>query len=163
MAKIYIVRLTQQERAELMALVKTGRGAAYKRLNAQILLKSDVSEGSPRWIDVKIAECFDVSVRKVERLRERLCTRGLEKALVRAKGGGRKRKLDGVQEAQLITLVCSDTPEGHANWTLRLLANKMVELKYIDNISHEAVRQVLKKRDKTLAKERVVHSAKRKR
>ena len=120
MAKIYIVRLTQQERAELMALVKTGRGAAYKRLNAQILLKSDVSEGSPRWIDVKIAECFDVSVRKVERLRERLCTRGLEKALVRAKGGGRKRKLDGVQEAQLITLVCSDTPEGHAS-TLSLI------------------------------------------
>lgn len=162
MAKRYIVRLTQQERDELMAIVKTGRGVAYKRLNAQILLKADVSADSGAWTDVKIAECFDVSVRKVERIRKRLCEEGLERALVRAKGGGRKRKLDGVQEAHLVALVCSDAPEGRADWTLRLLADKMVELEYVDSISHEAVRQVLKKRNKTLAKEGMVHSTKRK-
>lgn len=145
MRKKYIVRLSASERDDLTEMVKKGKVAAYKRLNAQMLLKADVGKDGPGWIDRKIAESFDVSIVTVERLRLRLCTLGLKKALVRAKGCGRKRKLDGRQEAQLIALSCSEAPEGFAKWTLRLLADKMVELEYVDDISHEAVRQVLKK------------------
>lgn len=160
MGKKYIVRLSTSEREKLTKMVKKGKIAAYKRLNAQMLLKADIGEDGPGWTDRKIAESYDVSVVTVERLRLRVCTLGLEKALVRAKGCGRKRKLDGRQEAQVIALVCSKTPDGFANWTLRLLADKMVELKYVDNISYETIRQLLKKRNKTLAKKRMVHPAK---
>jgi len=145
MAKKYIVRLSDSERRELRDIVKTGKAAAYKRLNAQMLLKANVGKGGPGWIDSQIAEVFDVKVRTVERLRERLCKKGLAGAIERAKGGGRKRKLDGVQEAHLSTLACSDAPEGFAQWSLHMLADKMVELKITDDISHETVRQMLKK------------------
>jgi len=145
MAKKYVVRLSKGERAELTEMVKVGKAAAHKRLHAQILLKSDESKYGPSWKDSQIAEAFDTSIRTVERLRERLCNRGLSPALERAKGGGRKRKLDGAQEARLTALACSEPPEGFAKWTLRLLADKMVELEIIDKISHEAVRSTLKK------------------
>ena len=123
--KIYIVRLSDEERQYLSEQVKKGKVAAYKRLNAQMLLKADIGKGGPGWKDEQIAEVFGVSVRTVERLRKRLCISGIEDCLSRAKGAGRKRKLDGVQEAQLITLVCSSPPEGSACWTLRLLADKI--------------------------------------
>jgi len=150
--KKHIVRLSASERAELLALVKKGKAAAYKRLNAQILLKADIGEQGPGWTDAKIVEAFDVCLRKVERLRQRLCSVGFEQCLKRAKGSGRKRKLDGTQEAQLIALSCSEPPEGSSRWTLRMIADKAVELNYVDEISHEAVRQLFKKRNKTLAK-----------
>ena len=155
----YRVQLSVEERGKLQSVVRKGKVAAYKRLNAQMLLKADEGEGGPAWKDKEIAETFEVSIRTVERLRERLCGRGFENCLERAKGAGRKRKLDGKQEAELVVLTCSEPPEGRARWTLRLLADRMVELEYVDAISHEAVRRVLKKRNQTLAKEGMVHSS----
>ena len=143
----YIVRLSADERVSLQSIVRTGKAAAYKRLNAQILLKTDEGAGGPSWKDKDIAKTFEVSTKTVARLRERLCTKGFDHCLERAKGAGRKRKLDGSQEAQLIALTCSQPPEGRARWTLRLLADKMIELEYVDELSHETVRQLLKKRN----------------
>jgi transposase len=143
--KKHIVQLSVEERQCLIDLVRKGKVAAYKRRGAQILLRADVGKDGPGLKDEQIVQALGVSVRTVERLRERLCRLGFEKCLLRAKGSGRRRKLDGVQEAQLITLVCTDPPEGSACWTLRMLADKMVELDYIDSVSYETVRQVLKK------------------
>lgn len=144
--KKYIVRLSDKERAELRELVNKGRAAAYKRKHAQILLKADIAEDvGPGWSDQRIAEAYSVGVRTVERIRERLCTQGFDAALERTKGSGKQRKTDGVQEAHLVALVCGSPPEGYRQWTLRLLADQFVELGYIDSISHETVRQLLKK------------------
>jgi len=143
--KKYIIRLSEEERQSLLDVVRTGKAAAYKRMHAQVFLKANIGKYGPGWKDEQIAEAFGISVRTVERLRERFCKLGFEKCLLRAKGKARKRKLDGIQEAQLITLVCSDPPSGSARWTLRMLADKMVELDYIDELSYETVRQVLKK------------------
>jgi transposase len=150
--KKHIVRLSVEERQNLLDMVRKGKVAAYKRRGAQILLKADISKDGPGLKDEQIVEALGVSVRTVERVRERLCTLGFEKCLLRAKGSGRKRKLDGAQEAQLVTLVCSSPPEGSARWTLRMLADKMVELEYIDDVSYETVRQVLKKTKLSLGK-----------
>lgn len=153
MSKKYIVRLSSDERVELEELVKKGKVAAYKRLHAQILLKADISEGSPGWTDTRIQEAFNVTIRTIERLRKRLVEQGLETALNRAKRSRVKStKLDGEQEAHLVALTCSEAPEGQARWSLRLLADKMVELDYIDTISHETVRQALKKMKLNLGK-----------
>ena len=143
--KKYIVRLSKDERLNLEKLVKTGKVAAYKRLHAQILLKADVSPSGPGWDDQKISQAFDISTKTIERLRKRLIEEGLEGALQRHKQQNRYRKMDGDLEARLITLACSKPPEGHSCWTLRLLANKLVELGYIESISYEAVRRALKK------------------
>ena len=148
--KKYIVRLTDEERGHLNDLVNKGKAAAYKRKHAQILLKADIAEGAG-WSDQRIADAFNVSLRTVERTRERLCEQGLDAAIERAKGSGKQRKLDGAQEAHLIALVCGETPEGYSRWSLRLLAEQFVELGHVDSISYETVRQVLKKRNKTLA------------
>ena len=142
MVKKYIVRLTADERKELTQMVCKGKIAAYKRLHAQILLKADISDKAPGWTDQQIAGAFDITVRSIERIRKRLVEYGLDGAISRAKGGGSKRKLDGAQEAYLIALACSDPPEGRCQWTLRLLADKMVELKYTDTLSYETVRRV---------------------
>ncbi len=147
MAKKYIVRLTSDERSELEYIVNKGKKAAYKRLHAQILLKADISEEGPGWTDEKISEAFDVTTRTIERTRQRLIENGLEGALNKSKPKKVKSyRLDGEQEAHLIALTCGEPPEGYARWTLRLLADKMVELEYVeDSISYETVRQVLKK------------------
>ena len=146
MAKKYIVRLSSEERRELEDLVNTGKAAAYKRKNAQILLKSDISEEGPGWIDSKISEAFEMTVQTVENVRKRLVGGGLEAAISRPKRPHmRQHKLDGEQEAHLIALTCNEPPEGQARWSLRLLADKMVELNYVDEISHETIRQTLKK------------------
>lgn len=145
MTKRYIVRLSEDERFQLNELVQSGRIAAYKRLHAQILLKADIGTIGPGWNDARIAEAFDISIRTVERVRERLCLNGLDAAIDRAVGSGKARTFDGVQEAHLIALACSNPPEGYARWTLRLLADQFVRLEYIDSVSHETVRQVLKK------------------
>jgi len=153
MKKKYVVRLTLDERTQLNELINKGKAAAYKRKHAQILLKADIAEnGGPGWTDQRIAEAFNVSLRMVERIRERLCEHGLEVAINRAKGSGKRRKADGVQEAHLVAMVCGAPPEGRNRWTLRLLADQFVELGHIDAISHETVRQLLKKRNQTLAK-----------
>jgi len=145
MIKKYIVRLNDSERKELTQMVTRGKVAAYKRLHAQVLLKADISDKGPRWTDQKIADAFDITVRSIERIRKRLVEKGLDGAISRARGGGSKRKLDGEKEAYLIALACSDPPQGRCQWTLKLLADKMVELKYIDTLSYETVRRILKK------------------
>ena len=111
-----------------------------------------MSKHGDNWTDEKIRQAFDVSVKKVERIRKRLVEKGLDSAINRAKQSRTKSpKLDGEKEAYLIALTCSEPPQGRLRWTLRLLANKMVELNYVDSLGHETVRQVLKKRYQTLA------------
>ncbi|VAW45211.1 hypothetical protein MNBD_GAMMA04-1918, partial [hydrothermal vent metagenome] len=151
-AKKYIVKLSKAERQELRALVKTGKAAAYKRQRAQILLKADIGTEGPGLKDSDIAASIDVSPRTVERTRQRLVEQGLEKALEReVRKRSRTPRLDGEQQAHLVALVCSEPPEGCNRWSLKLLANKMVALNHVDSVSPETIRQVLKKRFKTLA------------
>lgn len=145
-AKKYIVRLTKDERTYLENLIYTGKVAAHKRLHAEILLKADSSEWGEKWLDRQISEAFGVSTRTVERVRERLVEQGLEAALNRAEPSRVKsRAIDGENEAHLIALICGEAPEGHGRWTLRLLGQQMVELGYVESISHETIRQTLKK------------------
>jgi transposase len=141
--KRYIVALTEQEREELSQLINKGKGAARKLLHARILLKADTAVG---WTDQDITEAFDVSVSTVERVRERFVEDGITAALERqAPKRVYKRKLDGEQEAHLVALVCSQPPEDRGRWTLKLLAQKMVELEYVDSVAPETIRQTLKK------------------
>lgn len=151
-AKKYIVRLNGEERTKLQRLVKTGTAAAYKRLRAQILLKADEGPEGSGLKDQDIAELLDVGQRTVERTRQRLVERGLDKALERMpRQRSRSPRLDGEQEAYLIALTCGEPPAGRCRWTLRLLADQMVALDYVDSVSPETVRKVLKKRHQTLA------------
>ena len=142
----YVVRLNTEEREQLLALVSTGRAAAVKLLHARILLKADVGEGSRRWTDAEMAEALDTNASTVHRVRQNWVEWGMETALFRKRPTGRQyRQLDGAQEAQLIAVTCSTPPEGHARWTLKLLADKLVELDIVDTISPECVRTTLKK------------------
>ncbi len=146
MAKKYIVRLTEDERTYLESLIHTGKVAAHKRLHAEILLKADISELGEKWLDKQIGEAFGITTRTVERIRQRLVQEGLESALNRASSTRvRERKIDGENEAHLVALMCGNAPEGRSRWTLRLLGQSMVELGYVENISHETIRQTLKK------------------
>ena len=145
MNKKYIVRLTADEREHLKGPVGKGKAAAYKIKHANILLMADAD--GPAWTDERIAEAFSVHSRTVGNVRERLVTRGLEAALNRKKREKppREKILDGAKEARLIALACSKPPLGRRRWTLHLLADKLVELRIVDSISHETVRQTLKK------------------
>jgi transposase len=146
LAKKYIVRLTDDERTYLENLIHKGKVAAHKRLHAEILLKADTSELGEKWQDNQISEAFGISNRTVERVRERLVQEGLESALSRAKPTRvRSRVIDGENEAHLIALTCGDAPDGRNRWTLRLLGQHMVELGYVESVSHETIRQTLKK------------------
>lgn len=159
MKKRYVVRLTSEERSRLGGLIRRGREAAYRRRHAEVLLLVDQGKHGPSQYDREVAERTGFARRTVEQIRERCVTEGLEAALERKKRSReRMRRLDGDGEARLVTLACSDAPAGHARWTLHLLSDKLVELEVVDSISHECVRQVLKKRCKTLAKTNVVHS-----
>jgi transposase len=144
--KKYIVRLSEEERAGLGELVRKGKAAARKLTHGRILLKADVSSGGPGWQDEEISTALEVSTGTVQRIRQLFVEAGLEAALnPRPASQPRPWKLDGVGEAQLIALACSEPPAGQARWTLRLLAEQMVELAYVDTLSYETVRQVLKK------------------
>jgi transposase len=145
MNKRYIVRLSEEERGRLKDLVGKGRAAAYKVRHANILLMADAD--GPNWTDERIAEALGCRHDTVANVRMRLLERGLEGALERKKQErpSRQRLLDGQKEARLIALACSEPPEGRTRWTLHLLADKMVELKVVESISHETVRQALKK------------------
>jgi transposase len=143
MAKKYVVRLTKNERKMLRQMVSAGKGAARKLMHARVLLKADAD--GPCWTDAKIADALDVGVRTIESMRQRFVEEGLDAALNRKKGPPRRMKLDGEKEARLVALACSEAPDGRERWTLRLLAGKLVELAVVDSISHEAVRQTLKK------------------
>lgn len=146
MHKKYVVRLTDEERENLEALVRRGRAHARKLLYARILLKADASEDGPAWTDERIAEALETSTATVARERRRLCEEGLEVALKpRKPGRPRRRVLDGRAEAHLVALACSEPPKGRGTWTLRLLADRMVELDHVGSVSHETVRRTLKK------------------
>ncbi len=145
--KKYKVTLTAEERNSLQDLIAAGKAAAQKLTHARILLKADATPGGPAWTDARIAEALEVNVTTIERLRERFVEQGLDAALTRKKQDrpSRERTLDGQGEARLVALACSDPPRGRARWTLRLLADKLVELEVVDTVSPETVRRVLKK------------------
>jgi transposase len=145
--KKYIVCLSKEERKSLKSLITSGKGPARIFTRARILLKADVGEEGPGWPDEKIAEALDITVQTIERIRKQLVEEGMEAVLKRRKYIQKvsRKKLDGDAEAHLIALACSETPEGYSRWSLRLLADRMVELGYVESISHEAVRRVLKK------------------
>jgi transposase len=145
MNKKYIVRLTDDERQELIHLTKTGKAAAYKIKHAHILLQVDAD--GPNWSDDHVAKALRCHGNTVRNVRQRFVEQGLVAALVRKKqvAPSRQRLLDGATEAHLIALRCSQPPAGQAQWTLKLLAAKLVELEVVETISYETVRQTLKK------------------
>lgn len=145
MIKKYIVRLSAKERRTLCEIVKKLKGSSQKVRRAQMLLKADVA--GPAWTDERIAEAFDSRTRTIEKLRERFVTEGFEHTL---HGKPREKPptekiLCGKREARVIALRLGPPPRGYANWTLRLLARKVVELEVVESISHETVRRTLKK------------------
>jgi transposase len=145
MNKKFIVCLSGEERGQLEALVAKGKTAARKLTRAPILLKADCSDPGPAWSDEEISRALDVGPITVHRVRRDFVEGGLDGALVRRPIPRRPRMLDGEQEARLIALACGNPPAGRRRWTLRLLADKMVELGHIDQVSHETIRRTLKK------------------
>jgi transposase len=147
MAKKYLVTLTPDERDRLTALISAGKRSALTLTRSRILLKADQAPGGPAWEDARIAEALDCGLRTVERVRQRFVERGLEPALGRKPQDrpSRERKFDGAAEARLIALACSPPPDGRACWTMKLLADRLVELEVFDSVSDETVRRVLKK------------------
>jgi transposase len=145
--KKYIVCLTLEEREALLKLITSGRGPARMFTRGRILLKADQSDNGPGWPDEKISEAFDVTIQTIERIRKQFVEEGFDAVLSRRKYKQKvsRKKIDGDVEARLIALSCSEPPEGRARWTLRLLADSIIELGYLESISHEAVRQTLKK------------------
>ena len=145
MQKIYVVRLTDQERDELQMVIKKLKGTGQKVRRAQILLKADAD--GPNWTDERIAEAFTCRTRTVEMIRQRLVERGFEETLHRVERAQPpvEKLLTGEQEARIIATRLGPPPKGYANWTLRLLARKVVELKIVDSVSYETVRRTLKK------------------
>ena len=148
MSKKYLVTLTETERAGLGQRVSAGRGPARELIHARILLKADGGPRGPGWTDAAIAGALEVGLSTVERVRKRFVEEGLEAALTRHPPRREyRRKVDGEQEAQLIALACGAPPEGHGRWSLRLLADRMVELEYADTLSYQTVRRVLQRNE----------------
>jgi transposase len=146
MKKKYIVTLTEEERGMLRQMLSRGKAAARKLMHARILLKADASPRAPCWSDDAIAEGLDVGRATVERVRKQFVEEGLDAALVRRKSRRQyHRVLDGDGEAHLIALACQQPPEGRSRWTLRLLAERMVALEYVERVSYQTVRRTLKK------------------
>ena len=146
MKKKYIVTLTEPERQMLQAMLSRGKAAARKLVHARILLKADVSRGGPGWKDEQIAEGLEVGRATVERVREKFVEEGLDAALERRRPRREyRRTLDGDGEAHLVALACQQPPEGRSRWTLRLLADRMVQLEYVEQVSKDTVARVLKK------------------
>jgi transposase len=144
--KKYVVTLADEERGALQTMIAVGKGSARKLMHARILLKAERRKQQPDWEDTRIATALDVAVSTVERVRKQFVEEGLEAALVRHPPRREyARKLGGKEEAHLIALACSEAPEGRTRWTLRLLADRMVRLEHVESLSHETVRQVLKK------------------
>jgi transposase len=142
----YVVRLTDDDRRTLERMVRSGKHPARTLVHARILLKADAAKGSPGWDDAAIADALDCGVRTVARVRTKYAQGGLDLALHRKKPTGRQyRKLDGNQEARLVALACSTPPAGRARWTLKMLADRLVELEVVEAVSDETVRRTLKK------------------
>lgn len=152
MAKIFVVELTDTERQQLEGMLKKGKLSVRKLKRAQILLAADAGKK-----DEQIAETLRVHVHTVERTRKRFVLGGLEKALNEDHRPGGKMKLDGHGEAMLVALACSEPPQGHAVWTMQMLADRLVQMGVVESISDEAVRLRLKKRPEALAASTMVH------
>lgn len=147
-AKLYRVKLTENERIQLKDLVFKGKAAAHKRLHAQVLLSSDETAEAGGKKDKDISNHLQIGVATVERIRQRFVEQGIEAALERkVQENRRRKKLNGDDEAFLIATACTEAPEGHKSWTLRLLSDSLVENEIVETISHETVRQVLKKNE----------------
>ena len=145
--KKYVVRLSDEERSLLEVLIRKGRSPAQKLLKARILLKADVSEAGEGWSDTKIIEALETSASMVYRVRKQLVEEGVEAVLSRKPRAAPSvpRIFDGETEAKLIALACSEPPQGHARWTLRLLESKVVELNIVDRASDSTIGRTLKK------------------
>ncbi len=145
MNKKYIVRLTDEERETLSGIVKTLSGSSQKVRRALVMLKADAN--GPDWTDRRIAEAYSCRIQTVEGIRRRLVTEGFEAVLngKKRETPPRSKRLDGEQEAKVIALRLGKPPRGFANWSLRLLAEKVVELEIVEAVSHETIRQTLKK------------------
>jgi transposase len=151
MKKKYIVTRREVERQTLQAMLSRGKAAARKLMHARILLKADAGPGGPGWSDDAIAEGLEVGRATVERVRKEFVEEGFEAALERRKPRREyERALDGDAEAHLLALACSQAPQGRSRWTLRLLADQMVQLAYVDKVSKDTVSRVLKKRTSSL-------------
>lgn len=146
MPKKYRIRLQREEREMLEGILRRGKVAALKQRHARILLLADEAVGQTGSTDEVIAAAVGVAVRSVERIRQTFVEEGLEKAMQRKVADRTyQRRLDGAGEARLIAVACGDAPEGRARWSLRLLADKLVELEVVESISRESVRRTLKK------------------
>jgi len=147
MRKEYVVQLSAEQRQRCVDLIRAGTAHARTVMHARVLLKSDSGPDGPRWTDAAIAEAVEVSPTTVAKIRQRFVSEGLDATLEHYQGPNREypRKLDGRQEAYLLALAHSAPPEGHKQWSLRLLADKMVELGYVDSLSHMTVSRTLKK------------------
>jgi transposase len=143
----YVVELTSEEQKELAQLVSKGKAAARRITHGRILLQANESKGGPAWTDKQISQAFGVHTNTIHSIRRRFVEHGLQAALERKKQDhpSRKHVVDGDVEAHLIALRCGDPPEGRNQWTLRLLAGKLVELEIVPSICHETVRKTLKK------------------
>jgi len=146
MLKKYQVVLSEAERKQLLVLVRKGKSSALRQTRARILLQADSGTQGLSWSDAQIHQALGVAISTIERTRLHFVQDGLEAALSgRASSRHYERILDGEAEAHLVALACSEPPEGHVRWTLRLLAHRMVELEYCDALSYETVRRTLKK------------------
>ena len=150
--KQYVVELTAEEQDELMQLVSKGKAAARKITHARVLLQANESKNGPAWTDNQISEAFDIHTNTIHDIRRRFVEDGLEAALERKPTDKPPRdvRFDGAFEAKLIALACSDAPEGQTRWTVRLLADKAVELNFAESVSHMTVQRVLKKTNLSL-------------
>lgn len=146
MEKTHLVRLTETERTQLQRLLRVGRAPTRTLTRARILLKADSSPRGPAWTDEAIRQALEVGRGTVERVRRRYSERGMEGTVHHRKPRRvYARKLDGEAEARLIALACGEPPKGQGRWSLRLLADRMVELDYVGSVSYQSVRRVLKK------------------
>ena len=146
MKKKYPAILSDTERVQLKSLIAAGSAPARKLTHARILLKANQGSEGPGWVDEQVADAVEVSQPTLCRVRKQYVEEGLQAALNRRPPNREyRRKLDGEQEARLVALACSEPPEGQARWSLRLLADKMVELEVVDDLSYQTVRRTLKK------------------
>ncbi len=159
--KKWIVELDEKERNELLAMINKGKTAAWKIKRARILLKADAGVLGPSWSDKRIVVSVETNITMVERVRRKLVEDGFDAVFTRKKRTTAPRKpiFDGEKEARLIALACSKPPEGHARWSIRLLAEKVVELEIVETVHHNTVGRCLKKHPETTPKGMLGHSA----
>lgn len=150
-AKIYRITLTNEEQAELTAIVNKGRGVARRITRSRILLLTDENRSDGGWKDADIAQALGVHQRTVERVREKCVMLGVEAALNHTRPKKKKDKiLDGAAEARLVQLACSEAPDGHEHWSMQMLADKLIVLEIVETVSRETVRTTLKKTNLSL-------------